>query len=134
MYAYSNGIFYPLSMRADYESSGTWPSNYIELDEEVFKEFNATPPHGKRRGTSDEGVPVWVDIPNPPNSELLKLALASLNSEYQDDIESLNRAWLAAAVNDGVNATTKKDAVLLQINARKTRYASDRSALITLYS
>ncbi|HDS5360845.1 TPA: hypothetical protein QHT96_004515, partial [Enterobacter roggenkampii] len=56
-----------------------------------------------------------------------------LSNIYQDDIEKLNRAWLAAAVNDGVNETTKKDAVLVQINARKSQYATDRAAIIAQY-
>ena len=68
-----------------------------------------------------------------PNSALRKIALATLSSVYQDDIEKLNRAWLAAAVNDGVNETAKKDVVLTQINARKTQYASDRAEIIAQY-
>jgi hypothetical protein len=59
--------------------------------------------------------------------------LSMLSNTYQDDIEKLNRAWLAAAVNDGVNETTKKDAVLVQINARKSQYATDRAAIIAQY-
>ncbi|HHK4130211.1 TPA: hypothetical protein ACQTWV_001867 [Enterobacter roggenkampii] len=74
------------------------------------------------------------NAPQPPtNAELRKNALSTLSSVYQDDIEKLNRAWLAAAVNDGVNETTKKDAVLAQINTRKTQYASDRAAIIAQY-
>ncbi|ELW9297058.1 hypothetical protein SIO53_004531 [Enterobacter roggenkampii] len=71
--------------------------------------------------------------PPPTNAELRKSDLLTLSSVYQDDIEKLNRAWLAAAVNDGVNETTKKDAVLAQINTRKTQYASDRAAIIAQY-
>ncbi|MDU7101148.1 MAG: hypothetical protein E6314_23815, partial [Enterobacter sp.] len=80
-----------------------------------------------------EGNPSWVDIPPAPNEDLRKAALSMLSNTYQDDIEKLNRAWLAAAVNDGVNETTKKDAVLVQINARKSQYATDRAAIIAQY-
>ncbi|MEH5889121.1 hypothetical protein [Enterobacter roggenkampii] len=74
------------------------------------------------------------NAPQPPtNAELRKSALLTLSLFYQDDIYKLNRAWLAAAVNDGVNETTKKDAVLAQINTRKTQYASDRAAIIAQY-
>ena len=68
--------------------------------------------------------------PKPTNEQKRKTALAALSSTYQDDIEKLNRAWLAAAVNDGVNETAKKDVVLAQINTRKTQYATDRAAII----
>lgn len=82
----------------------------------------------------NEGVFTDPNAPQPPtNAELLKNALLLLSSVYQDDIERLNRAWLAAAVNDGVNETTKKDAVLAQINTRKTQYSSDRAAVIAQY-
>ncbi|MCU2345923.1 tail fiber assembly protein [Enterobacter roggenkampii] len=134
MYAYSNGIFYPLSMRADYESSGTWPSSYVEVDEDVFNEFISPPPEGKQRGTGSDGHPAWIDISTKPNSELLKAALAALSVEYANDSEQLNRAWLAASVNDGAQEAPKKNAVLEQLNARKVKYAADRAAVISQYS
>ncbi|OXM32296.1 hypothetical protein [Salmonella enterica] len=110
-----------------------WPSDAVLLTEEETSEFwMVSPPDGKKLGVID-GKPAWVDIPSPPNSELRKAALAALSNTYQDDIEKLNRAWLAAAVNDGVNETAKKDVVLAQINSRKTQYANDRAAIIAQY-
>jgi hypothetical protein len=87
---------------------------------------------GKQLGVVDDG-PAWVDIPQPSNSDLLKLALQSLVTQYQLDIEALNRAWLAAAVNDGASEGAKKSAVVSQIAARKAQYASDRAAVIAQY-
>ncbi|HDT5075900.1 TPA: tail assembly chaperone [Enterobacter asburiae] len=123
--------FYPVELQEVYEQSGTWPSDALPVTNETYLEF-LSPPEGKMRGALN-GLPVWVDIPTPPNSELRKAALSTLSNTYQDDIEKLNRAWLAAAVNDGVNETAKKDVVLAQINARKTQYASDRAAIIAQY-
>ncbi|EBJ5417762.1 tail fiber assembly protein [Salmonella enterica] len=71
MYAFSNGNFYPLSMREVYETSDSWPTEYIEVDESVFTEFSATPPVGKIRGTGDDGMPAWVDIPPPTQAEII---------------------------------------------------------------
>lgn len=123
--------FYPVELQEVYEQSGTWPSDALPVTNETYLE-SLSPPEGKMRGALN-GLPVWVDIPTPPNSELRKAALSTLSNTYQDDIEKLNRAWLAAAVNDGVNETAKKDVVLAQINARKTQYASDRAAIIAQY-
>lgn len=123
--------FYPVELQEVYEQSGTWPSDALPVTNETYLEF-LSPPEGKMRGALN-GLPVWVDIPTPPNSELRKAALSTLSNTYQDDIEKLNRAWLAAAVNDGVNETAKKDVVLAQINARTTQYASDRAAIIAQY-
>lgn len=110
-----------------------WPSDAVLLTEEETAEYwMVTPPEGKKLDAVN-GRPAWVDIPPTPNSVLRKASLATLSTVYQDDIEKLNRAWLAAAVNDGVNETAKKDVVLAQIATRKTQYASDRAAIIAQY-
>ncbi|EOT9742873.1 hypothetical protein ACNEP8_004987, partial [Escherichia coli] len=124
--------FFPKAMLQDYESAGRDLSDIIEIDDMVFQTFTSAPPEGKQLGVVN-GMPSWVDRLAPPNSELRKSALSSLSSEYQDDIEKLNRVWLAAAVNGGVNETAKKDSVLAQINARKLQYANDRAAIIAQY-
>ncbi|EJD2199837.1 tail fiber assembly protein [Escherichia coli] len=86
MYAYANNSFYPFSMREAYEASGSWPTNYVEVDESVFTEFSATPPVGKIRGTGDDGMPAWVDIPAPTQDELISEAVR----EKQRRIDAAN--------------------------------------------
>ncbi|MFA1285879.1 tail fiber assembly protein [Citrobacter telavivensis] len=71
--------------------------------------------------------------PEPTNEEKRKAALTDLSNQYQLDISKLNIAWLAAAVSDGMSEGTKKDAVIVQIDARKAQYASDRAAIIAQY-
>ena len=133
IYSAKNNAFYPVDMKEDYVAAGSWPDDGVDVSKEIFLEFAGISPAGKERGVGEDGLPEWIDIPPTPNSELRKIALATLSSVYQDDIEKLNRAWLAAAVNDGVNETAKKDVVLTQINARKTQYASDRAEIIAQY-
>ncbi|HHJ4350405.1 hypothetical protein [Citrobacter freundii] len=72
-------------------------------------------------------------IPEPTNEEKRKKALLELGEAYQYDIAKLNTSWLAAAVSDGVNETAKKDAVIAQINERKTKYSDDRADIIAQY-
>ncbi|EOZ4660743.1 hypothetical protein ACTWPY_001497 [Enterobacter asburiae] len=103
----------------------------IEITEAVYDEFMAG--STTKKMVPGANGPAWEDLPPPTNAELLKKALLELSSVYQDDIEKLNRAWLSAAVNYGVNETAKKDVVLAQINARKTQYASDRAEIIAQY-
>lgn len=86
MYAFSNGNFYPLSMREVYEISDSWPTEYIKVDESVFTEFSATPPVGKIRGTGDDGMPAWVDIPAPTQDKLISEAVR----EKQRRIDAAN--------------------------------------------
>ncbi len=129
----SKNTFYLYELKPRYDLAGTWPPDAVLVSSELYNEFTSEPPPGKVRGGDENGMPAWVDIPVQPNSELRKAALAALSSTYQDDIEKLNRAWLAAAINDGVNETAKKDVVLAQINTRKTQYANDRAAIIAQY-
>lgn len=132
-YSASKNAFYSYEWKEEYDAAGTWPADAVDVSDDVWKEFSSEPPAGKVRAHDSSGLPVWIDKPAPPNSELRKAALSALSNTYQDDIEKLNRAWLAAAVNDGVNETAKKDVVLAQINTRKTQYANDRAAIIAQY-
>ncbi|HII0646834.1 TPA: tail fiber assembly protein [Salmonella enterica subsp. enterica serovar Yopougon] len=86
MYAYANNSFYPFSMREVYEASDSWPTEYIEVGESVFTEFSASPPVGKIRGTGDNGMPAWVDIPPPTQEELI----AQAEREKQHRIDTAN--------------------------------------------
>lgn len=111
MYAYANGCFYPLSMRSDYEMSDSWPTEYIEVTESVFTEFSATPPDGKIRGTGDDGMPAWVDIPPPTKEELSAAAeLKKANLRIQADSEI---DWRQDAVDAGI-ATGEETAALAE--------------------
>lgn len=111
MYAYANGCFYPLSMRSDYEMSDSWPTEYIEVTESVFTEFSATPPDGKIRGTDDDGMPAWVDIPPPTKEELSAAAeLKKANLRIQADSEI---DWRQDAVDAGI-ATGEETAALAE--------------------
>jgi hypothetical protein len=99
MYAYANNSFYPFSMREVYEASDSWPIEYIEVDESLFTEFSATPPVGKIRGTGDDGMPAWVDIPPPTQAEII----AEAEQEKQRRIDAANefmngKQWPGKAV------------------------------------
>lgn len=113
---------------------GTWESKEDHRGETVYNDETGeaifiTEIGPYPDGTSTEPPP----IPEPTNEEKRKVALSELSSIYQTDITKLNISWLAAAVSDGVNETVKKDAVITQINDRKTQYAADRAAIIAQY-
>ncbi len=46
----SNKNFYPTELEAEYRKSNTWPSDGIEVSDDVFNQFSGTPPEGKTRG------------------------------------------------------------------------------------
>ncbi|ECI5564189.1 tail fiber assembly protein, partial [Salmonella enterica subsp. enterica] len=58
--------FYPVAQQAIYEQAGTWPADAVDVDDSVYQEFAANiTPVGKMRAVGDDGLPVWIDIPEP---------------------------------------------------------------------
>lgn len=134
VFSAKNNCFIEAARIEEYETFGWDLSDAKPVSNDVFLTFTQDrTTEGFRRAAGSDGLPFWEQLPPTPNSELLKAALAALSGTYQDDIEKLNRAWLAAAVNDGVDETAKKDVVLAQINTRKIQYANDRAAIIAQY-
>lgn len=58
----TNG-FYPMEMKAEYESAGIWPEGGVEVSEGIFLKYTVTPPKGKQRGCDNKGFPVWEELP-----------------------------------------------------------------------
>lgn len=62
-YSALTNAFYPETLLESYKEAGTLPDDIQALSEDVFREFTATPPEGKRRVAGEEGLPVWDAIP-----------------------------------------------------------------------
>lgn len=130
-------MFYSKSTGGFYDDlNPSRPQDAVEISYELYSQLIAGQQTGLIITTDENGLPKLAtsDEINPPtNADKRKKALNSLLQQYQSDIQTLNIAWLAAAVNDGVNETTKKTAVLTQINLRKTQYSQDVAAVIAQY-
>ncbi|MDE9693286.1 tail assembly chaperone [Citrobacter freundii] len=116
------------ALKPEYEVTGMWPGNGIDVNDSVASEFTGQPPDGKKIGVGTDGMPAWVDIPLPPNFELLKTEISRLGDIYKSDIYDLNTAYLAAIVSDGPQEVTKQQIVRDQINQRKAQYVADIAA------
>ena len=82
-YSPSSNNFYPESLKPDYYSAGSWPSDGTEVSEAVIVEFAASPNlAGKVRGANSTGVPVWIDPPPPTAGQLNASRLADAWSAY----------------------------------------------------
>ena len=124
--------FFPEDMIDSYQSAGWKLDGIIEATQEMLQ-YYGTPPADKVRGVDDNGMPVWIDVPQPSNAEKKKQELLDLSSKYKADILELNAAWLAAAVNDGENEISKKNMVISEIAERKSKYASERADIVSKY-
>ncbi|RBO14360.1 tail fiber assembly protein [Pantoea sp. 3_1284] len=78
LYSPSTDGMYPLNMKDDYVSAGSWPQDGVEISQEIYEEFNANPPEGKRRALVGEKMK-WVDIPPKPAKQINEESLATKN-------------------------------------------------------
>lgn len=104
-----------------------------------FKDSNSSvyayPSDGSQDAFIKDGlIPITekeaMDIVNPPktNQELLQEELQAISKKYQEDIDALNQAYLAAVVSDGPGEVAKQQAVRDAITARKAQYSADKEA------
>ena len=128
----NNNAFFPKEMIDSYKAAGWVLDDAVQATQDML-EYQGKPPTGKVRGVGSNGMPVWVDAPQPSDEEKKKQELLELGNKYKLDIQELNSAWLAAAVNDGEIEISKKDIVFAEITDRKARYASERAGIISKY-
>ncbi|EKN5157270.1 tail fiber assembly protein [Yersinia enterocolitica] len=98
LYSASSNAFYPLSIKDLYVSARTWPTDGVEVSDEVFNEF-CQQPTGKTRVAGPDGLPVWADIPPLTTEQLAEIRAINiaqaqatktkLISDASDKIETL---------------------------------------------
>ncbi|WP_273841983.1 tail fiber assembly protein [Providencia rettgeri] len=88
-YSASTNAFYPVSLEQDYIDASTFPSDAMLVENAVFEEFTRVN-SGKVRATNEKGLPVWIEAPEPTQTELIAEA------EYQKQA-LLNEATAAIA-------------------------------------
>ncbi|MGO3909302.1 tail fiber assembly protein [Huaxiibacter chinensis] len=92
IYSATTNAFYPLDMKEDYEASGSWPADGIEVSYETFIEFSSVNHRDKHRAPGEDGLPVWIATPpltpdeqiavaNTERNRLIFMANAQINSK-----------------------------------------------------
>jgi len=107
-YSASKNALYSYEWKGEYEAAEIWPADAVDVSDDVWEEYSSEPPAGEVRASDTSGMPVWIDKPAQPNSELRKAALAALSTKYKEDSYLLNMAWLAAMVKESESETPKK--------------------------
>lgn len=74
IFSAKSNAFYPVSMQADYEAAGSWPSDGIEVSDGDFNLYSGYPPQGKILTSDDKGLPAWTDKPAPTKEQLIASA------------------------------------------------------------
>lgn len=89
IYTPSENAFYAASLKSSYELCNTWPEDAIEIETHIANEFMGEPPEGKMRIAADDGLPCWVDVPEPTSEQLIQVAeqqKSALLAEAQNTI------------------------------------------------
>lgn len=86
IYSPSHNAFYLAVLKAEYELSGNWPEDGVEISDDLFIQYTSTPPDGKERGVDSDGMPCWVDLPETTTKELI----AAAESKQQQLINEAN--------------------------------------------
>lgn len=71
IYSPSHNAFYLTALKAEYELSDNWPEDGMEISDDLFIQYTSTPPDGQERGVDSDGMPCWVDLPEPTTKELI---------------------------------------------------------------
>ena len=70
-YSASTGGFYPVSLKNDYETAGSWPVDAVSVTDEDMMALQAGQSAGKQITSNAEGYPVLTD-PKPLTPEQLQ--------------------------------------------------------------
>ncbi|EOW0883597.1 tail fiber assembly protein [Citrobacter koseri] len=86
VYSPSKNAFFLVSKMAEHKLEGNWPEDGVEISDDLFIQYTSTPPDGKERGVDSDGMPCWVDQPEPTTKELI----AAAESKQQQLINEAN--------------------------------------------
>ncbi|EFB5497101.1 tail fiber assembly protein [Escherichia coli] len=107
----ANNGFYDESLKEIYyDKFKAWPEDAVSLTDAEITEFYVTaPPEGKILGASENGRPVWDDL--PPRSATEVMADSEQKRNALRSVADAELAWLQDAVEAGM-ATDEEAAEL----------------------
>lgn len=101
--------FYPEEIMALYEAAGTLPDDLVLVSDDAFATYSGTPPEGKTRGTSDKGLPAWVELPPLSHEEEVEAADAEKQYRIGQANEYINsKQWPGKAAMGRLKDTEKE--------------------------
>ena len=112
-YAWSanNNVFYLISDLLTYISNNNWPDDAIEVSDDVFSEYSSFQNgNGKVRGVGEDGMPVWVDAPEPAPED--KIAVAEMQKQRLLEQANSKIAPLQDAVELALATKEEEDSLL----------------------
>lgn len=106
--------FYPVEMLDIYAAAGTLPTDLLDVTDAIYAEFTGHPPEGKMRGSSPEGLPAWVDIPQPTPEQMRSQAA------YRKQSSMTEATAVITPLQDAFDTGIATDEETRQLTAWKT--------------
>ena len=97
-YSKLNNAFYAPQLRSDYDKSGTWPVDAVEVPDEVYAEFSQNPPAGKHRSAGPDGLPEWEDNAPPTNEQVIAQLTIDVQKHLDEAAQALGYDDIKSAV------------------------------------
>ena len=86
--------FYPEDLMLLYEAAGTLPDDIISVPHEIFATYSGEPPRGKKRGTTEDGLPTWSNLPPLSHEEEVEVADAQRQFRIDEANDYMNsKQW-----------------------------------------
>jgi hypothetical protein len=115
----SNPAIYSDSLYDEYLKAGTWPSDVVEISDEMAKEFHPTQqPVDKILGAGKDGLPKWVDIPEPDKATLIQRANLNKKSLMQE-ADAYTRPWQTQLLLDMISDEDKASLTMWMLYYKK---------------
>ena len=107
----SKNVFYLISDLLTYIRNNNWPDDAIEVSDEVFSEYSSYQNgNGKIRGVGEDGMPAWVDVPEPTPED--KVAVAELQKQKLIGQANSKIAPLQDAVDLGIATDEESESLM----------------------
>jgi|SRR5690606_3272598 len=98
-YSAKNNAFYTDDLKSDYQASGNWPADAVEVPDGMFLEFSILPaPEGMMRIVGEDKLPAWGKIPSPTLEQIRRQKVALVQNHMDDAAKEYNYDSIATAV------------------------------------
>lgn len=108
-YSATTNSFYDNDLYQAYVDAGNWPDDATGVEDCVFAEYRSPPPNGKVRGSDGDGMPTWVDAPEPTEEQILMMAQSEVRSRSDVAMASMRPLQFA----DDIGIATADEMALL---------------------
>lgn len=127
-YRFANNQFYPHSEYQLYAAAGCWPVNGIDVSIDVRNSFAGTFPPGKTVGTDKDGMPVWVDLPQPTMDERIA-SIESVRASLLSYADTVSADWRTELALDEISDSDRKKLSAWMAYKREVKAISTANAI-----